>query len=603
VALEDLTGAIAAVAHPYAAATQLANRAWTIPLSAFEGVDATQAAKLYVGVGDGEAGGKGAVTFTDIKVVEAAPAGPKDVTVPGDIVQGVPNQPETDWNDVGWPPNENPGLAIDNNTGTKFLHFAGDIGPSGIRITPLDGPSVVNGLTLTTANDAPNRDPVTFELSGSNDGIDGPYTLIAAGDIVDFAGEAEWPRFTKNATPITFANETAYAHYQLLFPDVRNPDADNSMQIAEIELLEGAGILSWEAAAAADSPGYLATSVPLGVYDIGTYGGEQTYEFVVNSNPDEEAVSMALIGRFSDAGGNRAAIKFDQWNNTGEYGATLFGVVDLYYGVANNPGVDTIATFVSSEAAGTTELYVDGELAGSVDRAISLSGLVGIGGANRDLEGTGWVDPFDGDILGVAIYDGALSADQIAAHADAFFMVGPAPLLSVIRSGGVSGDRDPVGAYDGDTQPLATEAGGLKDGNMVFSDRTYPWAGIPAEYEGSEYIRTFNSDKNGGTVDVKYEVTIARDAIVWVTIDDRIPAEWDAGGAITSPQDAADYITAASVPAGTFTDTGIDIYVREAADGSNDRPMSVYAAELTAGTYVFTSMDSGKNFYSIGAVE
>jgi len=177
------------------------------------------------------------------------------------------------------------------------------------------------------------------------------------------------------------------------------------------------------------------------------------------------------------------------------------------------------------------------------------------------------------------------------------------PLLSVVRSGGVSGDRDPVGAYDGSTAPLATEPGGLKDGNTVFSDRTYPWAGIPAEYEGSEYIRTYNSDKNGGTVDVKYEVTISRDAILWVTIDDRIPDEWNADGAIASQQDAADYVTAQIGPAGTFTDSGIDIFVREKDDGSRDRPMSVFVAELPAGTYTFTSMDSGKNFYSIGAIE
>ena len=174
-------------------------------------------------------------------------------------------------------------------------------------------------------------------------------------------------------------------------------------------------------------------------------------------------------------------------------------------------------------------------------------------------------------------------------------------ITSVVRSNGASGDRDPVGAYDGSTAPLPMEEGGLKDGNLVFSDRTYPWSGIPAEYEGSEYIRTFNSDKDGGIVDVKYEVTISRDAIVWVTIDDRIPAEWNADGAIASPQDAADYITAASVPAGTFADTGIDIYVHE--NDTTDRSMSVYAAELSAGTYVFTAMTSGKNFYSIGAVE
>ncbi|MBL7144831.1 MAG: hypothetical protein ISS76_11405, partial [Phycisphaerae bacterium] len=163
------------------------------------------------------------------------------------------------------------------------------------------------------------------------------------------------------------------------------------------------------------------------------------------------------------------------------------------------------------------------------------------------------------------------------------------------------GDRDPVGPYDGGSAPLATEAGGLMDGNLVYSDRTYPWAGVPAEYVGTEYIRTYNSDKNGGTTDVTYEVTISRPAIVWITVDDRIPAEWDAGGAITSPQDAADYVTAAFAAPGTFVDTGIDMYVHE--NDTTDRSMSVYAAELAAGTYVFGSMDSGKNFYCIGAVE
>jgi len=209
---------------------------------------------------------------------------------------------------------------------------------------------------------------------------------------------------------------------------------------------------------------------------------------------------------------------------------------------------------------------------------------------------------FDGLIDDVRIYDRALSADEISGLAVP--EAGGASLISaVVRSNGESGDRDPIGPYDGATAPLATEPGGLMDGNLVFSDRTYPWAGVPAEYVGTEYIRTFNSDKNGGILDVTYEVTISRPAIVWITVDDRIPAEWDAGGVITSPQDAADYVTAAFAAPGTFTDTGIDIFVREASDGSNDRPMSVYAAELPAGTYVFGSMDSGKNFYSIGAIE
>ncbi len=339
----------------------------------------------------------------------------------------------------------------------------------------------------------------------------------------------------------------------------------------------------WEAAAAADSPGFVATNVPLGVYDIGTYGGEQTYEFIVNCNPDEESVSLALIGRyFDDGSSNRAAIKYEQWNNTGTYGATIFGVIDLDFGVAINRGVDTHLVFVSSEAAGTTELYVDGVLAGSVDGAISLSGAVGIGGANRDLEGEGWVDPFDGDILGVAIYDGALSADQIAAHIDAYNA-----FLSVVRSNGDDGDRDPIGAYDGSTPPLPTEEGGLKDGNLVFSDRTYPLTGIPAEYEGIDYIRTFNSDKDDN---VTYALSINQYALVWVTVDDR-----------HDPKQAnVDSLTATIAQAGTFVDTGLDIYVREKDDGSRDRPLSVFAAELPAGTYNF-GRTNGNNNYILGA--
>ena len=162
----------------------------------------------------------------------------RDVTRPGDAIIGVPNDGlHTGGNDNGWPPNELPKFAIDDQILTKYLHFKGNFGPTGIRVTPSVGPTVVTEISLTTANDADPRDPVTWELSGSNVSINGPYTLIASGDIVDFAGGTAWPRRTKNTTPITFANTVAYAHYQLMFPVVRDPAGANSMQIAEIELL------------------------------------------------------------------------------------------------------------------------------------------------------------------------------------------------------------------------------------------------------------------------------------------------------------------------------------------------------------------------------
>ncbi|NLT76294.1 MAG: hypothetical protein GXX98_07210, partial [Planctomycetes bacterium] len=104
-------------------------------------------------------------------------------------------------------------------------------------VAPMVGATVVRGLTFTTANDAPERDPVAFELYGSNESIDGPFELIAAGDIVDFAAEEAWPRFTQNATPIEFVNTVAYAYYRVLFTAVRDAASANSMQIAEVELI------------------------------------------------------------------------------------------------------------------------------------------------------------------------------------------------------------------------------------------------------------------------------------------------------------------------------------------------------------------------------
>jgi len=200
---------------------------WSIDLS--QAGNVSNVRSLTIGV-EG-AGAKGVVYIDDVRLYpEVLAYTSPDVTGAGDAVQGVPN-------DADWPAAETPNLAIDDNVDTKFLHFKGVTEPTGIRVTPLVGPTVVTGLTLTSANDAPERDPVAFELYGSNETIDGPYTLIADGDVVDFAGATAWPRLTKTTTPIEFANTVAYAYYQLLFPAVRTPASANSMQIAEIELL------------------------------------------------------------------------------------------------------------------------------------------------------------------------------------------------------------------------------------------------------------------------------------------------------------------------------------------------------------------------------
>ena len=208
---------------------------WSIDLATVGNVSNVNS--LVIGI-EG-AGASGILYIDDIRLYpEVLDYISPDVTGAGDTVQGVPNDGvTTGGNDNGWPAGETPDLAIDDDTETKFLHFKGNAEPTGIQITPLVGATVVTGVTFTTANDAPDRDPVSFELYGSNAGIEGPYTLIASGDIVDFTSETAWPRLTKNETEITFDNNVAYAHYQVLFPTVRDPATANSMQIAEIELL------------------------------------------------------------------------------------------------------------------------------------------------------------------------------------------------------------------------------------------------------------------------------------------------------------------------------------------------------------------------------
>ena len=143
---------------------------------------------------------------------------PVDISAPGDAVV-----PTSDNHPAG----EHAGLAIDNDSSTKYLNFDGkNDEPSGLTITT--GGGVVTGLGLTSANDAPDRDPTSFVLSGSNDG-GATFAEIATGDIAAFGA-----RFERQE--VSFDNSTAYTTYQLIFPTTAGPSGC-CMQIAEIELL------------------------------------------------------------------------------------------------------------------------------------------------------------------------------------------------------------------------------------------------------------------------------------------------------------------------------------------------------------------------------
>jgi hypothetical protein len=138
----------------------------------------------------------------------------------------------------GYPGGENPGLALDGNTNTKYLNFGG---PGAGIIIPGAASSVVQSLQITTANDAPERDPVTFNLFGTNDpitsadnstGVAENWQLISSGSFAQ-----DDTRFT--ALPVVdFANGLAFTSYRITFPELRGGPL---FQAAEIGLFDGAG--------------------------------------------------------------------------------------------------------------------------------------------------------------------------------------------------------------------------------------------------------------------------------------------------------------------------------------------------------------------------
>ena len=176
----------------------------------------------------------------------------------------------------------------------------------------------------------------------------------------------------------------------------------------------------WLAEVAAGTPaGYTNTGIsgaaPI-VEDIGMYddttGGGVSYEFIVNAG--DGGASSAFMGSLGAPVGDSAGLKFEQWQDAGTYGVTVFGVMDYYSGIPHILNQVHQVVFVSD---GTdTAIYINGAWAGEIPGAsVALSGLTGIAQAYRHSDG-GTVDPLDGTLLGVAVYDAALPPGEILTH-------------------------------------------------------------------------------------------------------------------------------------------------------------------------------------------
>ena len=170
-----------------------------------------------------------------------------DLTTPGDAVVALLTEDS--------PGGELVANAIDNDSSTKYLNFTGKNNtPSGLSIST--GGGIVSGIALTSANDAPERDPATYTLSGSNDGSS--WTDIASGNVPAFGA-----RFERQAWAID--NTASYTDYKLIF-DTTASSNGCCMQVAEVELLTKLSDL-----ADISSPGDAVAALP----SADSPGGEQ----------------------------------------------------------------------------------------------------------------------------------------------------------------------------------------------------------------------------------------------------------------------------------------------------------------------------------------
>jgi hypothetical protein len=142
-----------------------------------------------------------------------------------------PSMPITCVTPCSSPTNEQVINVIDRNINTKFLDFKNTDGTYNTGfIVNTGSTSIANQFHITTANDAPGRDPVDFAVDGSPDGV--TWTNLGSGAIPCTTAR----RFTRT---INFTNTTPARWYRIRFVSVCTPTTNNgtnSIQMAEVQL-------------------------------------------------------------------------------------------------------------------------------------------------------------------------------------------------------------------------------------------------------------------------------------------------------------------------------------------------------------------------------
>jgi hypothetical protein len=260
------------------------------------------------------------------------------------------------------PAGEGASNAFDNNPNTKYLNF--DKKNAGVTVK-LNIGKKVTGFTLTTANDFSGRDPTSYKLYGSNDGVN--WALVQEGGL----SLSETRYWTSPTIAVTNAN--AYVFYYIFFPTTKSGDGCglncDSMQIAEITFYYDANDTTTSTATGSGSvtnPG----SAPTPVYSSGI-------------NPTQ---AMRRAANLAQTNGHNANVNIVGNDND----VQIQQIGGSHYAILNIDGDNNSADILQTTATSSRH-YLEASIAGDMNNLIlqqretGKNMFVGVDGNGNDL--------------------------------------------------------------------------------------------------------------------------------------------------------------------------------------------------------------------------
>lgn len=283
------------------------------------------------------------------------------------------------------PNGEGAANAFDGNVNTKYLNF--DKKNAGVTVKLSQG-RVVQKFTVTTANDFSGRDPTSYKLYGSNDGVN--WTLIKQ-DSLSLSENRFW-----TSPEIVVNNTNAYVYYFILFPTTKSGDGCglncDSMQIAEVtyyyDLNDGVTSTDTGSGGTPANPGQ-AGSVCSDCYSSNITAAQQALldaararrnaislgnHIRISADGSSPNITVEQIGSYNTIQGLSGAGTYATVNGFGntvniKQGDTLSGKNLIEMGIQGNGNVVNI-----SQARNTTTGAVDGAESGGHIIRLSVTG-------------------------------------------------------------------------------------------------------------------------------------------------------------------------------------------------------------------------------------